>query len=57
MQIYSQVDGALRVELFDTNETPDLLINEVLVSEGLAVACEEPYNSRVSSDPTFCVSQ
>lgn len=41
------VDRKVRVELFDTNGVDDVLINEVLVDEGLAEQCEEPYESRV----------
>lgn len=41
------MDGVLRVELYDTNSEHDVLVNEVLVQEGYAVKCEEPYLSRV----------
>ena len=37
----------LRVEMYDTNSEQDVLVNEVLVQEGHAVKCEEPYLSRV----------
>ena len=47
-QVYSRVADRLRVELFDTNPKHDVLINEVLVQEGYAIKCDEPYASRVS---------
>ena len=42
------MEGVLRVELFDTNMATDLMINELMIQEGHAVKCEEPYQSRVS---------
>ena len=38
----------LRVDLYDTNIEFDILINEVLIDEGFAVKCEEPYQSKVT---------
>ena len=47
LQIYSKVNNVLRVELWNTNTEIDILINKVLVDEGYAVRCEEPYQSKV----------
>ena len=47
LQVFSVVDRKVRVELFDTNGEDDVLINEVLVVEGLAERCQEPYESKV----------
>ena len=38
----------LRVDLYDTNTEYDILVNEVLIEEGFAVKCEEPYQSKVT---------
>ena len=46
LQVYSQVGGVLRVELWDTM-SEDVLINEVLVQKGYALQCDEPYMSTV----------
>ena len=46
------MEGALRVELYDTNNPRDVLINQFLINEGHAVKCGEPYQSRVS--PRTC---
>ena len=47
-QVYSHVGNSLRVDLYDTTSQEDIFINEVLVKEGHAVHCEEPYPSKVS---------
>ena len=47
LQIFSKVNNILRVDLYDTNTEYDILINEVLIDEGFAVKCEEPYQSKV----------
>ncbi len=47
-QVYSHVGNSLRVNLYDTTSQEDIFINEVLVKEGHAVHCEEPYPSKVS---------
>lgn len=54
MQVYSEVKGTLRVEVYDTTGASDILVNEVLVKEGYAVRCEEPYQSRVSVQYVIC---
>ena len=41
------MNDILRVDLYDTNTEYDILINEVLIDEGFAVKCEEPYQSKV----------
>ena len=48
LQIYSKVNNILRVDLYDTNTECDILINDVLIDEGFAVKCEEPYQSKVT---------
>lgn len=42
------MNKALRVELYDTTEKEDVLVNEVLTDEGFAVKCDEPYQSMVN---------
>ena len=48
LQIFSKVNNILRVDLYDTNTEYDILVNEVLIDEGFAVKCEEPYQSKVT---------
>ena len=50
VQIFSQVQGTLRVALYDTSGVEDVMINNLLRMEGFAEAkvVEEPYQSRVS---------
>ena len=48
-QVYSQVGGVLRVELWDTMSEKDILINEALVQNGYALQCDEPYMSTVGA--------
>ena len=47
LQVYSQVEGVLRVELWDTNSPKDVLVNKLLVDKGYALKCDEPYMSTV----------
>ena len=47
LQVYSQVGGVLRVELWDTNSPEDVLVNKLLVEKGYALKCDEPYMSTV----------
>ena len=42
------MNNILRVDLYDTNTECDILINDVLIDEGFAVKCEEPYQSKVT---------
>ena len=42
--------NSLRVDLYDTTSHEDIFINELLVKEGHAVHCEEPYSSKVRLD-------
>ena len=42
------MNNILRVDLYDTNTECDILINDVLIDEGYAVKCEEPYQSKVT---------
>ena len=37
----------LRVELYDPSRSEDVSINEIMVLEGYATKCEEPYLSKV----------
>ena len=41
-------ESPLYNDLYDTTSQEDIFINEVLVKEGHAVHCEEPYPSKVS---------
>ena len=51
------MEKALRVELFDTtDQTNNVLINALLVDEGFAVKCEEPYLSRVTLNTRHSLS-
>ena len=47
-QVFSQVHDTLRVELYDLSVDPLTSINELLVGEGYAAKCDEPYESKVS---------
>ena len=48
MQVFSEVNGVLRVALYDTTGQDDILINRVLVEEGFAIKTPEPHQSKVS---------
>ena len=45
--MFSRVTDTLRVELYDRNRRDDVSINEIMVLEGYATKCEEPYLSKV----------
>ena len=48
VQVYSEVHGMLRVELWDTNMPEmDINIREFLIQKGIALACEESMQSKV----------
>ncbi|XP_064403082.1 ATP-dependent RNA helicase TDRD9-like [Halichondria panicea] len=53
IQVYSRVGNSLRVDLYDTTSQEDIFINEVLVKEGHAVHCEEPYPSKFAHVQTL----
>lgn len=48
LQIYSVVHGIMRVKLLDLDEGRLVSVNQVLISMGYAVRCEELYLSKVN---------